>query len=61
MSYDVIIRPGDELSAVHKWIKEQGWKHIVEWRWFIKRNQVGSYTFQFESEEHAILFTLRWS
>lgn len=61
MSYDVTISPGDELTTVHKWIKERGWKHIVEWRWFVLKKEVGSYTFQFENEEHAIMFTLRWA
>lgn len=58
------IKPENVLPDLFDWIHDQGWKHIVEWRWFRpeynESNTDKRYTFQFENENHAIIFALRW-
>lgn len=66
MTYDVKIdaRPEEKLRQMHDWIKERGWKHLIDFRWFhpnLPKDKGMYWTFQFEREEDAILFTLRWS
>ena len=64
MTYDIRIKlKKDELSEVFVWIQQQGWKHIVEWRWFhsgIDKFRDSGYVFQFDNEKHAEWFSLRW-
>jgi hypothetical protein len=61
----IYIRQKHVLPDVFDWINDQGWQHIVEWRWFrpsSDRQEANDwrYTFQFEKEEHATLFSLKW-
>jgi hypothetical protein len=58
------IKPHMVLPDVFDWIQvEQGWKHIIDWRWSrppSDSSRDSRYTFQFEKEEHAALFSLKW-
>lgn len=54
------IKPHQLLPDVFDWINTQGWQHIVEWRWSHPLADNAPYTFQFEKEEHATLFSLKW-
>lgn len=56
------IKPAQVIPDVLDWIHEQGWQHIVEWRWFRPAGGMVDkrYTFQFDKEEHATMFVLRW-
>jgi hypothetical protein len=50
----------DELD----WCNNQGWQHIVDWRWFHDKSDVTSIVarvqFHFEDPKHAHWFLLRW-
>jgi hypothetical protein len=51
-----------ELPDMFAWLDEHKQQHIVDWRWFKPdyfRN-VWCYTFQFEDEQIANWFALRW-
>lgn len=65
MRYNVRVdlAEGDPINEVFDWITEQGWQHIVEWRWFRPDyyNLDTHYTFQFDNDKHATLFVLRWA
>jgi hypothetical protein len=60
------IKPHMTLPDVFDWLQvEQGLQHIVDWRW--SRPLAGAqlrgdnrYIFQFEKEEHAAMFSLKW-
>ena len=57
------IKPEQVLPDVFDWIHEQGWQHIVDWRWYRPAEGMfrdTRYTFQFDKEEHATMFALRW-
>jgi hypothetical protein len=56
------IKPHQVLPDVFDWINDHGWQHIVEWRWFrpSQASRDTRYTFQFEKEEHATMFSLKW-
>lgn len=41
-----------------KWCNAQGWRHIVDWRWF--HNDDKTKQFHFEDPKHAHWFILRW-
>jgi hypothetical protein len=59
----ITLKPDQIMPDVFDWIHSQGWKHIVEWRWFhagTDRVRDPRYTFQFDKEEHATLFSLKW-
>lgn len=63
MSYhEVIVQIFDftKLAEIHSWIHAQGWKEMVEWRWF-KLDILGRYKFQFDDPKHAEWFALRWA
>lgn len=65
MSYDIRIKlkedetPGD----VFRWIDQQGWQYMAEWRWYSPDFSNGDtrYTFQFDNDKHVAWFMLRWS
>ncbi len=64
MSYNIRVnlKKDEVLPDVFEWIQQQGWKHLVEWRWFKPDyyNLETHYTFQFDDEKHADWFSLRW-
>lgn len=59
----ITLKKSEVLPDVFDWIHQQGWKHIVEWRWFRAGMDGVSdrhYIFQFDDEKHAEWFSLRW-
>jgi hypothetical protein len=62
MTVDVKIKlnPSQVMPDIFDWLHAQGWQHIVDWRWFRPKDNSGTYIFQFEEDEHAILFSLKW-
>lgn len=53
----------NELSEIHKWLNAKDWRHIVDWRWFAPakgKDTPKFYIFQFENDQHAVEFALRW-
>ena len=57
------IKSAQVMPYIFDWIQEQGWQHIVDWRCFHPDKGMfrdKRYTFQFEKEEHATMFALRW-
>jgi hypothetical protein len=45
------------------WCNSQGWKHIIEWRWFWNNpatEPTKSAQFHFENPDHGVWFILRW-
>jgi hypothetical protein len=62
MTYEVTIklRPDQIMPDVFDWLHNQAWQHIVDWRWFRPKDNSGTYIFQFEKDEHATVFALRW-
>lgn len=65
MSYNINI-PKSNLPLFPKdiieWIEQQGWQHMQEWRWFYPHiGQNADFIFQFDNEEHAVWFKLRWA
>jgi hypothetical protein len=65
MSYNIHVnlKKDEVLPDVFEWIQQQGWKHLVEWRWFKPDyyNLETHYTFQFDDEKQAEWFSLRWT
>jgi hypothetical protein len=65
MSYNIRVnlKKDEVLPDVFEWIQQQGWKHLVEWRWFKPDyyNLETHYTFQFDDEKQAEWFSLRWT
>lgn len=65
MSYEITVTVPEMSNLVEmlKWAEDQGWKHIVEWRWFkmgMKQHTGLAYKFQFDNPKHAEWFALRW-
>lgn len=57
------IQREQDAEAARRWCEEQGWRHIVDWRWFSPdafKNQ-WYYTFQFDDAQKANWFALRWA
>lgn len=65
MTYEVTmdIMRGDDAVEARFWCEEQGWRHIVDFRWFKPdhfKNQ-WYFIFQFDDQEKANWFALRWA
>ena len=65
MGYSVLytLPENDTLlaSPVVKWCNEQGWRHIIDWRWFWNPpSDPRTLQFHFEDPQHAHWFILRW-
>ena len=45
-----------------EWCNNQGWRHIVDWRWFHNDSSFPDSTvqFHFEDDRHAHWFLLTW-
>lgn len=63
--YEVTVKvkvgEASNLIEILAWIHKQGWKEIVEWRWFRLDEVDRKYNFQFDDPKHAEWFALRWS
>lgn len=57
----VDLGPTEVLPDIFDWINGQGWKYMLEWRWFKPELHDRRYTFQFDNAKHATMFTLRWA
>jgi len=59
----ISIKGNQALPNVFNWLHEQGWTHLKDWKWFHPHlddpNRL--YSFQFDQEEYAVLFALRWT
>ncbi len=57
-------RTQGNVQAELDWCSHQGWRHIVDWRWFHDRSDLTStdarVQFHFEDTRHAHWFLLKW-
>ena len=65
MTHEVIIEYAreDDAREARLWCMEQGWQHLVDWRWFKPDyfKQQMYFIFQFDDPAKANWFALRWS
>lgn len=61
MTYTVEIRVNATIVVpdIFDWINDQGLQHIVDWRWF-RLADPNMLSFQFDREENATMFALKW-
>lgn len=59
MTHEVKLETTDVTDAF-EWCKQQGWQHIVDWRWFNPNYSRNYYIFQFDDPAKANWFALRW-
>lgn len=56
--------PKTQLNVASEiaWCESQGWRHIVDWRWFHNDTSFPdiSVQFHFEDDRHAHWFLLAW-
>jgi hypothetical protein len=59
----ISVKPENVLPDIFDWLNEQGWEHIVDWRWFRPKADTSDnrYIFQFDDQKKANWFAMRWS
>ncbi len=61
LSVEYPLGPNDTPKAELSWCNEQGWRHIIDWRWFWNHpSRDRSIQLHFEDPAHAHWFILRW-
>lgn len=56
---------GETCDPQLRWCEAQGWRHIIDWRWFKNpprdlNSGIRTVQFHFEDNTHAQWFLLRW-